>query len=110
MSLDYKNWLLQRLAAFYHSIYFYVSLFSMAYCLALYQARERIYQMELSWARISLVYSCAGILALMLALVAYYAWRAMCLVWRQYCTHNRATHRTRFLFNLYRMQQVGASK
>ncbi|XP_016989903.1 uncharacterized protein LOC108052088 [Drosophila rhopaloa] len=110
MSLDYKHWLLQRVAAFYHSIYFYVSLFSLGYCLLLYQARDRIYQMELSWARISLVYSCAGILALMLTLVAYYTWVAVRLVWRQYCTHSRATQRTRFLFDLYRKQQVGALK
>ncbi|XP_017058905.1 uncharacterized protein LOC108099787 [Drosophila ficusphila] len=110
MSLDYRSWLLQRLLAFYHSIYFYASLFSLGYCFLLYQARERIYQMELSWGRISLVYSCAGVLAMMLTLVVYYAWVATSLVWRQYCIHNRALQRSRFLFNLYRKQQEGKLK
>jgi len=110
MSLDYTSWLLNRLAAFYHSIYFYVTLFSLGYCFVLYQARERIYEMELSWGRISLVYSCAGILILMLTLAVYYAWMAITLVWRQYWAHFRASQRTRFLFDLYRMQQVGEQK
>ncbi|XP_017080304.1 uncharacterized protein LOC108114062 [Drosophila eugracilis] len=107
MSLDYTNWMLNRLADFYHSIYFYVTLFSLGYCYILLQARERMYQMDLSWGRITLVYSCAGILVLVLTLVIYYAWKAIELIWRQYCIHNRVYQRTRYLFNLYRMQQVG---
>ncbi|XP_039488205.1 uncharacterized protein LOC120449671 [Drosophila santomea] len=110
MSLDYTSWVLNRLADFYRSIYFYVSLFSLSYCLVLYQVRKRIYQMDLSWERVSLVYSCSGALILMLTLIIYYAWVAIGRIWRQYCVHNRAANRTRFLFHLYRRQQVGELK
>ncbi|EDV51989.1 uncharacterized protein LOC6543665 [Drosophila erecta] len=102
MSLDHTNWLLSRLAHFYYSIYFYVSLFSLGYCLVLHQVRKRIYQMDLSWERVLLVYGCTGALILMLTLIVYYAWVAIGLIWRQYCVHSRASKRTRYLFHLYR--------
>nr|NP_648964.1 uncharacterized protein Dmel_CG13723 [Drosophila melanogaster]AAF49362.1 uncharacterized protein Dmel_CG13723 [Drosophila melanogaster]ABF85722.1 IP05279p [Drosophila melanogaster] len=110
MSLDYTNLLLNCLANFYHAIYFYVSLFSMSYCVVLWQVRHRIYQMDLSWERISLVYSCAAALILILTLVIYYSWMAMVLIWRQYCVYYSASKRTRFLFDLYRRQLVGELK
>ncbi|XP_033160876.1 uncharacterized protein LOC117141498 [Drosophila mauritiana] len=110
MSLDYTNLMLKCLANFYHSIYFYVSLFSLSYCVVLWQVRHRIYQMDLSWERISLVYSCAAAMILILTLVVYYSWMAMVMIWRQNCVYYRASKRTRFLFNLYRRQLVGELK
>lgn len=110
MSFDSVDWVLRQLASFYHSIYFYVTLFSLSYCLVVYKARERIYQMELTWGRISLVYCCAGCLAAMGTLVAYYVWVSGRLLWKQYWMHNVAKRRARILFELYRRQEVAAQK
>ncbi|KAH8380197.1 hypothetical protein KR009_009444 [Drosophila setifemur] len=110
MSLDYRSWLLDQVARFYHSVYFYASLFSLIFCFLVHHTRERIYYMELTWSRVSMVYTCAGCLVLVLTLAGYYFWVSLGGIWRQYCAHKKATQRASMLFDLYRLQQLGALK
>ncbi|XP_033160875.1 uncharacterized protein LOC117141497 [Drosophila mauritiana] len=100
MSLDYKSLVLNCLVNFFHSICFY----------ALWQERDTIYQMEWSCEKILLVGSFAAALTMILALVFYYSWMIMVMIWRQYCVYLRRSKRMRFLFKKYRGQQVGELK